>query len=66
MSGTPVVLANTLDRGGSAGYVALLIVLLLGLATYGLYRNLNARLKRLPTTFEQQPPEQRHDPDQTP
>lgn len=47
-----------LASGGtsSAGPLGLLIVLLLGVATVLLIRNMNARLKRLPPSFE--PPEQ--------
>lgn len=48
----------SLASGGtsSAGPLGLLIVLLLGVATVLLIRNMNARLKRLPPSFE--PPEQ--------
>ncbi len=48
----------TLASGGtgSAGPLGLLIVLLLGAATVLLIRNMNARLKRLPQSFD--PPEQ--------
>ena len=48
----------SLASGGtsSAGPLGLLIVLLLGVATVLLIRNMNARLKRLPPSFER--PEQ--------
>ena len=36
----------------SAGYLGLLVVLLLGVATVFLIRNMNARLKRLPRSFD--------------
>ncbi len=44
----------TLASGGtgSAGPLGLLIVLLLGVATVLLIRNMNARLKRLPPSFD--------------
>ncbi len=44
----------TLAAGGSgsAGPLGLLIVLLLGVATVLLIRNMNARLKRLPKSFD--------------
>ena len=53
---TPVLavlpLAQTpAPSGVSAGYVALLIVVLLGLATVLLIRNMSGRLKRLPERF---------------
>jgi hypothetical protein len=35
----------------SAGWLGFLIVVLLGVATYLLIRNMNARLKRLPKSF---------------
>jgi hypothetical protein len=41
------------DDGVSAGYIGLLIVLLLGVVTVLLIRNMNARLKRLPKQFDQ-------------
>ena len=44
------------DTSVSAGYVALLIVVLLGIATVLLVRNMNSRLKRLPEEFR--PPQQ--------
>ena len=37
---------------GSAGPLGLLVVLLLFVATVLLIRNMNARLKRLPTSFD--------------
>ena len=39
------------DTSVSAGYVALLIVVLLGVATALLVRNMSGRLKRLPEQF---------------
>ena len=38
--------------GASAGPLGLLIVLLMGVATVLLIRNMNSRLKRLPPSFE--------------
>jgi hypothetical protein len=38
---------------GSAGPLGLLIVLLLAISTVLLIRNMNKRLKRLPTSFEE-------------
>jgi hypothetical protein len=35
----------------SAGWLGFLVVVLLGVATYLLIRNMNARLKRLPDRF---------------
>jgi hypothetical protein len=43
--------------GGYAGPLGLLVVLLLGVATVLLIRNMNARIKRLPETFEKPEPE---------
>ena len=40
------------DLGVSAGWLGFLIVVLLGVATFLLIRNMNARLKRLPKSFE--------------
>ena len=39
------------DISVSAGWLGFLIVVLLGVATYLLVRNMNARLKRLPDRF---------------
>ena len=44
------VLAEGVD-GVSAGWLGFLIVVLLGVATVLLIRNMNARLKRLPDRF---------------
>lgn len=41
--------------GSSAGPLGLLIVLLLGVATVLLIRNMNSRLKRLPPSFDDPP-----------
>jgi hypothetical protein len=41
---------------GSAGPLGLLIVLLLAITTVLLIRNMNARLKRLPKTFDRPTP----------
>ncbi len=43
--------------GGLAGPLGLLLVVLLGIATFLLIRNMNARLRRLPAEF----PDQRAD-----
>ncbi len=48
-------LASTLERGGSAGYLALLLVVVLFVATALLIRNMSGRLKRLPKEFPEQP-----------
>jgi hypothetical protein len=42
------------DDGVSAGYLGLLVVLLLCVATALLIRNMNARLRRLPKSFDDQ------------
>jgi hypothetical protein len=47
-------------EGGLAGPLGLLIVVLLGVATVFLIRNMNARLRRLPRSF---PPERPTDGD---
>jgi hypothetical protein len=39
----------------SAGWLGFLIVVLLGVVTYLLIRNMNARLKRLPESFPNDP-----------
>jgi hypothetical protein len=41
----------------SAGWLGFLIVVLLGVATLLLIRNMNMRLKRLPDRFPSEPPE---------
>ena len=38
--------------GVSAGWLGFLIVVLLGVVTFLLIRNMNARLKRLPKSFQ--------------
>jgi hypothetical protein len=40
--------------GGLAGPLGLLLVVLLGIATFFLIRNMNARLRRLPAEFPDQ------------
>jgi hypothetical protein len=42
--------------GGLAGPTGLLIILILVVGTILLIRNMNARLRRLPERFENQPP----------
>ncbi|MDX6200434.1 MAG: hypothetical protein QOJ79_3585 [Actinomycetota bacterium] len=49
---------------GTAGPLALLLVLLVGVATVLLIRNMSARLRRLPPSFED--PQERNDEDETP
>lgn len=49
--------------GGSAGPLGLLIVLLLAVATVLLIRNMSARLRRLPKSFDPPTPEPA-DPDE--
>ena len=51
--------AGTLEPGGSAGYIALLLIVLLFIATALLIRNMSGRLKRMPKEFE--PPKDRTD-----
>jgi len=46
-----VILAASAGTGGSAGPIGLLVVLLIGTATVLLIRNMNKRLRRLPTEF---------------
>ncbi len=45
--------------GGLAGPLALLIIVLLGLATVFLIRNMSKRIRRLPAEFPAQPGEAR-------
>ena len=49
------MLAVTDDGLISAGWLGFLIVVLLGVVTYLLIRNMNARLKRLPASFPNDP-----------
>ena len=49
--------------GASAGPLGLLIVVLMGVATVLLIRNMNSRLKRLPRSFEEPEPPQEPDPE---
>lgn len=46
------VLADS-DSGISAGWLGFLIVVLVGVATLLLIRNMNARLRRLPPSFDE-------------
>jgi hypothetical protein len=50
-----VILAD--GAGGYAGPLGLLVVLLLGVATVFLIRSMNARIKRLPESFEKPEPD---------
>ena len=45
--------STTLEPGGSAGFLALLLLVLLFIATGLLIRNMSGRLKRLPKQFDQ-------------
>ena len=47
--------------GGYAGPLGLLVVLLLGVATVFLIRSMNARIRRLPESFEKPEPEAKDD-----
>ncbi len=49
---------------GTAGPLALLLVLLMGLAVWLLIRNMSARLRRLPPSFDEPTPPS--DDDETP
>jgi hypothetical protein len=49
--------------GGLAGPMALLIIVLLGIATVLLIRNMNARLRRLPAEFPERSGHQRSSDD---
>jgi hypothetical protein len=51
-----LLLAVVDDGSRNPGPIPLLIVVLLGLATFFLIRNMNGRLKRLPKEFPQDPP----------
>lgn len=55
--------AGTLN--GEAGAAALLVVLLLGVVTVLLIRNMSKRIKRLPTTFRP-PPDKPSEPAEPP
>lgn len=48
--------------GGLAGPMGLFLIVLLATATVLLIRNMNARLRRLPDRFPQQPPPDEADP----
>ena len=45
---------TTLEPGGSAGFLALLLLVLLFIATGLLIRNMSGRIKRLPKEFPDQ------------
>lgn len=47
--------SDTLEPGGSAGFLALLLLVLLFVATFLLIRNMSGRLKRMPKEFPEQP-----------
>jgi hypothetical protein len=49
---------------GTAGPLALLLVLMIGVSLVLLIRNMNARLRRLPPTFDQ--PQERSDGEEPP
>ena len=51
---------------GTAGPLALLLVLLVGVATVLLIRNMSARLRRLPPSFEEPENQRRNDEDGAP
>ena len=54
---SPQLLASvTTDEGGSAGPLPLLIIVLLFIVTIALIRNMSGRLRRLPKSFDEQPP----------
>ena len=50
--GSVQLASTTLEPGGSAGFLALLLLVLLFIATGLLVRNMSGRLKRLPKEFE--------------
>ena len=50
---------------GTAGPLGLLIVLLIGVALVLLIRNMNGRLRRLPPSFDEEPPKP-DEPDDSP
>ncbi len=52
------------DDQVSAGPLGFLVLVLIGLATFLLIRNMNARLKRMPRSFD--PPPADTDPDEPP
>ena len=60
MSALAAVLAVA-DDEVSAGPLGFLVLVLIGLATFLLVRNMNARLKRMPRSFDP-PPEKPDDP----
>ena len=51
---------------GTAGPLGLLVVLLIGVSLVLLIRNMNARLRRLPPTFEPPKPPPAEDEDRDP
>jgi hypothetical protein len=50
----------------TAGPLGLLIILLIGVATVLLVRNMNGRLRRLPPSFDEQPEEAKTGEDEVP
>jgi F0F1-type ATP synthase assembly protein I len=58
-----MILAAGAGAGASAGPLGLVVVLLIGVATALLIRNMNGRLKRLPPSFEKPDEPQDKDPD---
>ena len=44
------------SSGSTAGPLGLLIILLIGVVMVLLIRNMNGRLRRLPKSFDEQPP----------
>ncbi len=61
MMPSAVAVLAVADDQVSAGPLGFLVLVLIGLATYLLIRNMNARLKRLPRSFE--PPPSDTDPE---
>jgi hypothetical protein len=55
---TPALLLVAVEEGDiKAGPIGLVIILLMLIATFLLIRNMNGRIKRLPPSFEQAPPD---------
>jgi hypothetical protein len=68
MFATPVLAAGVLagPESGQAGPLALLVILLLGVATVLLIRSMNRHLRKVPPSFEHPAdPDKRPNPDDT-
>jgi hypothetical protein len=67
LTGLLALAAQTGPEAGKAGPLGLLVILLLGLATFFLVRSMNRHLRKVPQSFDRpEDPDPDPDPDQPP